>query len=182
MLNQPFGGTLVKKLQSAEQDDIALIKQLLLKNNKSQHIGGWELANELILPCLNIDRNEDIAESSKIYPSFKTEKGASVNIFAIIYVKEKMIIGLASVEGQEVEEKVPTVILAKSGWYTRQQAAILADRACLRTGPFKDLYDNLKQGNEIPEEQSYQTGEVTLGGSRDAKSVTAHMFVFKTTA
>lgn len=117
-------------------------------------MGGWELTSELTLPCLNIDRNEDILENSKIWPTFKEEKNASVTIFSVIYVREKIVIGLASVEGQDVEEKVPVVILAKNAWYTRQQAANLAERACLRQGPFKDVYDSLRLGKEITEEQS----------------------------
>ena len=78
------------------------------------------MPNELILPCLNVDRNEEKHERSQIAHSFKEDKKASVTIFAIIYVKEKMIIGLASTAGQDVEERVPVVILARNGWHTRQ--------------------------------------------------------------
>lgn len=75
--------------------------------------------NELVLPCLNVERNEEVYENSKIAGKFSSFKQASVTIFAIIYVREKMIIGLASVEGQEVEERVPIVILARNAWHTR---------------------------------------------------------------
>ena len=135
--------------------------------------------NELILSCLNVERNEDVYEDSKIAGKFEASKPASVTIFAIIYVREKMIIGLASVEGQEVEERVPIVILARNRWHTRQQAALIAEKTCLRSGPFKDVYDSLKLGKEIPEDKFFVSGEFTQSGGRDAIPVTAQMFALQ---
>ena len=172
----------MKKLSSLELEDINQIKQLLHRNFKPKTIGGWELVNELVLPCLNVERNEEVYEDSKIAGDFKAYKQASVSIFAIIYVREKMIIGLASVEGQAVEEKVPTVILARNGWHTRQQAAVLAEKTCLRTGPFKEVYDSLKLGKGIPEEKFFISSEFNLSGGRDAIPVPAQMFVLQESA
>jgi hypothetical protein len=52
-----------------DQDDLNLIKELLLKKQLT-HNGGWQLVTELILPCLNVDRDELIADNSKIFGSF----------------------------------------------------------------------------------------------------------------
>jgi len=45
----------------SEQDDIGNIKQLLQRNSKLSHLAGWDFPNELIVPCLNVDRDEEIA-------------------------------------------------------------------------------------------------------------------------
>ena len=62
-------------------------------------MGGWELAKELVVSLSNIERIEEVLESSKIWPSFKVDGKASVTILAVIYVREKMIIGLTSIDG-----------------------------------------------------------------------------------
>ena len=97
----------------------------------------------------------------------------------MIYVRDKILIALAAVEGQEVEEKVPVVILAKNEWFKRHEAAGLAERAVLKSGVFKKLYDKVCAGKEIAEEEAYMSGEVTHGVGRDAKVFTAHMFVLR---
>lgn len=103
-----------------DQDDINLIKQLLNPKFKQQHNGGWQLASELILPCLNVDRDEEIVERSSIYGSFLKNQGVRVTITAVVYVRNKILLGIAAVDGQEVEEKVPVVILAKNEWFKKQ--------------------------------------------------------------
>lgn len=85
-------------MPSMEKEDLGLIKQLL-SQPASKHIGGWSLVPELIVPCLNVDRDEDIAENSKIYHGFKRDQPATVAVRAVIYVREKILIGLASVNG-----------------------------------------------------------------------------------
>jgi hypothetical protein len=107
-----------KKMSAQEQDDIVLIKQLLGKK-KMSHNGGWSLVTDLVLPCLNVERDELIAENSKIYATFQKDQIVTVYFKAVIYVREKMLIGLVNVDGQEVEEKVPVVILAKNSWFKR---------------------------------------------------------------
>lgn len=57
-----------KKLSSQEQDDFNLIRQLLVKSKS--HNGGWTLVSDLTLPCLNVERDELIAENSKIFGGF----------------------------------------------------------------------------------------------------------------
>lgn len=84
---------------------------------------------------------------------------------------------MANVDGQEVEEKVSVIILAKNEWFKKQQAAKLAEKAILKNGVFKNLLDKVRSGQEIEDEKTYVTGDVTLGGGRDAKPLTAHMFV-----
>lgn len=74
ILSQPFNSASVKKLSSLELEDINQIKQLLHRNFKPKTIGGWELVNELVLPCLNVERNEEVYEDSKIAGDFKAYK------------------------------------------------------------------------------------------------------------
>jgi hypothetical protein len=102
-----------------------------------------------------------------------------VTISAILYVREKMLIAIAKVEGQEVEEKVPVIILVRNEWFKRSQASYLAEKACLKTQPFKGIYEKLMTGKEIKDEEAYAVGEVPLTRSRDAKTVTVHMLVLK---
>ena len=179
LLTQPFSGTSLKKMSGSEQDDISVIKKLIQRSSKVSHLEGWQLANELIVPCLNVDRDEEVANKSKLFSVFERDVQVGVSIAAVIYVREKIIIGLAAVDGQEVEEKVPVVILVKNEWIKRQQAASLAEKAVLRAGAFKTLYDKIRAGADIAEEESYVSGEVALGAGRDAKTVTAHMFAIK---
>lgn len=104
-----------------DKDDLNLIKELLLKKQLT-HNGGWQLVTDLILPCLNVDRDELIADNSKIFGSFQKDKIVSVEFKAVIYVRDKILIGLVTVDGQEIEEKVPVVILAKNEWFKRHLA------------------------------------------------------------
>ena len=99
LLTQPFSSQSLKKMTSNEQDDIGLIKQLLQRNNKLSHLGGWQFPNELIVPCLNVDRDEEIAQNSKIFASFQRDKLVGLSIAAVIYVREKILIGVANIEG-----------------------------------------------------------------------------------
>ncbi len=131
------------------------------------------------MPCLNVDRDEEIAQNSKIFAGFQRDKLVGLSIAAVIYVREKILIGIANIEGQDVEEKVPVVILAKNEWFKRQQAAGLAEKAILRAGVFKTLFEKIKTGQEVTEEDGYVTGEVAMGGGREAKTVVAHMFAIK---
>ena len=179
LLTQPFSGQSLKKMTSNEQEDISLIKQLLQRNSKVSHLGGWQFPSELIVPCLNVDRDEEIAQNSKIFAGFQRDKLVGLSIAAVIYVREKILIGIANIEGQDVEEKVPVVILAKNEWFKRQQAAGLAEKAILRAGVFKTLFEKIKTGQEVTEEDGYVTGEVAMGGGREAKTVVAHMFAIK---
>ena len=153
-----------------------MIKELLSKGCKITHNGGWQLANDLVLPCLNVDRDEEIAENSRIFATFQRDVDVNVSFTALIYVRGKILIALASVDGQQVEEKVPVVILAKNEWFKKHQAASLAQKACLKPGVFKTLYDKIRAGTDIPPAGTLVSGEVTLGAGRDAKPVTAHMF------
>lgn len=179
LLTQPFSGLSFKKMSNQEQEDIAVIKQLLQRNSKVNHFRGWQLVDELIVPCLNVDRDEEIADNSRIFGSFQRDLQVGVAITAVIYVREKILIGLAAIDGQEVEEKLPVVILAKNDWFNRQQAANLAEKTVFKAGAFKALYEKILSGSEIAEENSYVTGEVALSGGREAKTVTAHMFAIK---
>ena len=179
MLSPMLGGAAVKKMNGIDQDDLLLIKQLLQSNSKLNHNGGWELANEIIVPCLNVERDEEIAENSRIFASFTRDQDAVVTVSAVIYVREKILIAIAAVDGQDVEEKIPVMILAKNGWFKRSQASGLAERACLKTQPFKGVYDKILAGKEITDEEMFATGEVPISGGRDAKTVTAHMFVLR---
>ena len=70
-------------------------------------------------PDENLSGDELIAENSKIYATFQKDQIVTVYFKAVIYVREKMLIGLVNVDGQEVEEKVPVVILAKNSWFKR---------------------------------------------------------------
>lgn len=179
LLTQPFSGPSFKKMSSVEQDDISVIKQLMQRNSKVNHLGGWQFVNELIVPCLNVERDEEIAANSRIYSGFQRDLQVGVSIAAVIYVREKILIGVAAIDGQDVEEKPPVVILVKNEWFKRQQAAILAEKTVLKAGAFKALYDKILAGSEIAEENSYVTGEVAMSGGREAKTVTAHMFAIK---
>lgn len=157
MLLPSLTSAAIKKMPSMDQDDLNLIKELLLKKQLT-HNGGWQLVTDLILPCLNVDRDELIADNSKIFGSFQKDKIVSVEFKAVIYVRGKILIGLVTVDGQEIEEKVPVVILAKNEWFKRHLAEGLAERAVLKQGVFKGLYDKLCAGELIPEEQAYKTG------------------------
>ena len=55
----------------------------------------------------------------------------------------------------------------------------MAEKAVLKAGAFKALYEKILAGSDIAEEESYVSGEIALSGSRDAKTVTAHMFAIK---
>ena len=102
-----------------------------------------------------------------------------MTIFAILYVADKIMIGLSAVQGQEVEEKIPHVTLLTNSLYSKQHSSQVTRGACSRAGPLKDQYELLKAGEAIPDDKQIVSGSVSIGGGRDAPSVTCHLIALK---
>lgn len=71
------------------------------------------------------------------------------------------------------------MVFAKNGWYTKQQAANFAARACTGAGAFKGIYQLIASGKAVPDEKAYMVSEIAMSAGREAKTVTAHLFVLK---
>jgi len=92
--------------------------------------GGWEHPNELSLICMHVGRDEDIFEESQIAKDFINDKPVMVSCTALLLIPGKAIIGIASIDDQDVEEKVPYVSLLLNDFKQKAQIAMFVRNAC----------------------------------------------------
>ena len=80
---------------------------------------GWELPNQYEICCLQVNRDEDIYAESAFAYDFVADRSVTITCSALLLVPGKAIIGIVSIDDQEVEEKVPYVTLMTNDFKTR---------------------------------------------------------------
>ena len=122
-------------MNSTLTENIQSIQELLTTRNCTMR-GGWEHPNELSLVCMHIGRDEDVFEESQIAQDFVNDKPVMVSCSALLLAPGKTIVGIASVDDQDVEEKVPFVSLLLNDFKHRNQISNFVRNACQNRGPF----------------------------------------------
>ena len=123
------------------QDNIEILKQLMKSDAKSQ--SGWDRVNDLVLTCLQVDRDEYAYDESEIAANFKEKVNVQVNCPAILFVPNKVIVGVSFAIGQDVEEKIPHVAFVTNDWKKKTEISRFARNACTKGGPFQSIYGQL---------------------------------------
>ena len=90
-------------------DNVAAINELLSGDRKT--VGGWTQPTELQMTCMQVNRDEDVYESSQLARNFEAGKSVRVSCSALLLVPGKAMIAIAAVNDQDVDEKVPHVAL-----------------------------------------------------------------------
>ena len=107
-----------------------------LLTTRSKMEGGWELPSEFTVVCANIDRDPDTYEESEVALSFQRGKSVTVSCNALLIVPGKAIIGIVSVDQQEMAVKVPHVTLVQNDFKQKRAIANFVNSACGNRGPF----------------------------------------------
>ena len=141
--------------------------------------GGWEHPQELNLVCMQVGRDEDIFEESQIAQDFVNDKAVTVSSGAILFVPGKAVIAIASVDDQDVDDKVPFVTLLSNDFKHRNQLASFVRSATQNRGPFASQIQTLRTGGKITEKQKFKSANVSIG--RDMPPVIAHLITLDDT-
>ena len=85
---------LINLSQKATQLPIPVQFAPLSDKKGQKEVGGWRLLNNFYVNCLHVKHDEEIADDSKIYQTFKVGKKLKVSIVALIIVPYKTVIGI----------------------------------------------------------------------------------------
>jgi len=143
--------------------------------NKNKSQDGWDRVTDLQLTCLQVDRDQFVFDESEIAASFKEKKPVDIRCPAIIVVPNKIVMAVAFVKGQQVEDKIPHIALAKNDWKKADDIGRFVRSACNKGGPFSSVYRNLEKGSNASEDKKFYSGQVSFGMQR--QTVTAYMLV-----
>lgn len=98
------------------------------------------------LVCLDVNRNEEVFNSSSIARGFVENCEVTVDIYAVIFVPEKFVIALCRSPDQVVADNYPHMVLLTNDWYQRTQATRFIESAVSRkSGPFHDAVARLQR-------------------------------------
>jgi len=78
-----------------------------------------------------------------------------VSCSAILLVPGKAVIGIASLNDQDVEEKVPHVALLNNDFKQKAMISDFVRSACQTRGPFAGTIKTLQTGGKVPENKSF---------------------------
>ena len=92
------------------KDNVTAIKSLLASKNLTGAVG-WEYPNDLSITCMFVNRDEEAYEESDLAMDFVRDKDVVVTISALLLAPGKAVIGIAAVDDQDVEDKVPSLPL-----------------------------------------------------------------------
>ena len=137
------------------QDNLDILRELMAPENSAKSQSGWDRVSDLVLTCLQVDRDEYVYDESEIAAGFKEKKPVQVRCPAILFVPNKIVAGVAFVDGQEVEEKIPHVALVTNDWKKRIDIARFARNACNKGGPFANIYSQLEKGENINKDKRF---------------------------
>jgi len=157
------------------KDNLDILRPLMQPESKIKSQSGWDRVSDLQLTCLQVDRDQYVFDESEIAADFKEKKPVEIRCPAIIVVPNKIVMAVAFVKGQQVEEKIPHIALAKNDWKKADDIGRFVRSACNKGGPFSSLYRNLEKGSNASEDKKFYSGNVTFGMQR--QSVTAYMLV-----
>lgn len=134
VLAQAFKQIPTASCSSIIKENVSSILKLLTDKSLSMS-GGWELCEALSLTCMNVGRDQDAFEESAWAMDFQSDRPVVVTCNAILLLPGKAVIGIASLEDQEVEDKVPHVQLLINDYQFKKQVSNVVRTACTR-GPF----------------------------------------------
>ena len=117
--------------------------------------------NNFYVNCLHVNHDEEIADDSLIYQTFKSGKKISVAIMALIIVPYKTVIGICFPDQatQKIDDKCPNLTIAVNEFFANQSKQVL-EKSCLTNNScFGENYKILKQGYKV------KAGKEILKGS-----------------
>lgn len=107
----------------------------LLSNKSLTMSGGWEHCEPLSLTCMNVGRDQDTFEANSWAMEFQSDRSVVVTCSAILLLPGKAVVGIASLEDQEVDDRVPHLQLLVNDYSFKAQLSSVVRTACTR-GPF----------------------------------------------
>lgn len=123
----------------------------------------WSVPHDFLVTCLQVDKNEDVWDGSKVADSFEANQPVSVECHSFLFVPGKAVIALASCEDQKIEEKGPHITLLQGTSDLRGRAAIsnFMVQACTRNGPFTGAYNR----SSTAKKANFTAGTVSFRGN-----------------
>lgn len=94
---------------------------------------GWRFPTDWHVTCAYLGRDEDNADLSQVYKSFKENVKIDVEICALVVVPNKIVTGICfpNQAVQPIENACPHVTLAINEWHPKESNSVL-ERTCLK--------------------------------------------------
>ena len=155
-------------------NNIDHISQVL--QDGSQMSAGWELPSDFIISCLQVNGDQDTFNECPFAQDFIAGRSVQVTCSAILLVPGKAIIGIASIDDQDVEDRVPHFALMTNDYKNRGLISSFVRAACTSGGPFSGVISTLKTGGKI--QKPFRSANVKMGG-RDSTPIVSHLIILE---